>query len=247
MKSYDETISNVFDRIGEYETKQKRKRSNIIKTTVSFCCVCAIAIVGVGVLKGNNTPAVNVDDALYPGIKDTFDDLANTETPDNNVIVFNETSEKIASKMGIALFRDDEIKMTKDEIIEYFGVDVFPTCPDGFTEKPGWLGIYRRDKGTGEVYSDFNQVRYFNADNSKGIAVSFGTNSIFYLTEYYLGDKYNDIQKSVINNIEIPIVEVKSENYFYAEFTYKGVMFNICSENVTQVEFLSVIYSIIEK
>jgi len=245
MKNYDETISKVFDRIGEYEKNQKRKRSNIIKTTVSFCCVCAIAIAGVGILKGNNTPAVSVDDAEYPGIKDTFDDKNNGEKPNNDFIIFSEIDEKVPSEMGIALFLDDEVRMSKAELNEYFGVDVFPTCPDGFTEKTDWLGIYRRDKGTGEVYSDFNQVRYFNADNSKGIAVSFGTNSAFYLTEYYLGDKYNDIQKSVINNIEIPIVEVKAENYFYAEFTYKGVMFNICSENITQDEFISIITSIV--
>lgn len=249
MKSYDETISNVFDRIGEYETKQKRKRSAITKTAASFCCVCAIALVGVGVMKNTNAPRTDVNDAIYPGIKDTVDDSNDniidklTEVP----IFFNEISEKVPTKvpseMGIATFRDDEIRMTKEELNEYFGVDVFPDCPDGFTEKPCWLGIYRRNKGAGEVYSDFNQISYLNAD--KGFSVSFSTNNMFFLTEYYLGDKYNDIKKSVINNVEVSLVEVKAEKYCYAEFTYKGVMFTVFSENMTQYEFLSIVCSIV--
>lgn len=245
MKSYDETINNVFDRMGEYEKNQKRKRSTIIKSAVSFCCVCAIALVGVGVLRDNSTPADYIDDAMYPGIKDNFDDANKGEAPDKNFIVFNEISEKVTSEMGIALFMEDAVLMTKDELNEYFGVDVFPDCPDGLTEKTSRLAIYKRNKGTGEVYSDFNQIRYLNADNSKGFVVSVGTNSVFYLTEYYLGDRYNSIEKSVINNIEISFAELKAEKYYYAEFIYKGVMFNVYSENITQDEFVSVISSIV--
>ena len=248
MKNYDETISNVFDRIGEYETKQKRKRSVITKTAVSFCCVCAIALVGVGVMKNTNAPKTNVDDAIYPGVKDTVDDLGNDKLIEDPIF-FNEISEKVPTKvpseMGIALFRDDDVVMTKEEINKYFGVDVFPTCPEGFTERSGRLGIYKRNKGTGEVYSDFNQISYLNADNSKGFSVSFSTNNMFYLTEYYLGDRYNNIEKSVINNVEVSIAEVKAEKYCYAEFSYKGVMFTVFSENMTRDEFLSIIYSIV--
>ena len=245
MKSYDETINTVFDRIGEYEKTQKNRRKVITRTAASFCCVCLVALGCVGVLKKNSTPDEYVDDAVYPGIKDTFDDANKGEVSYKDYIIFNEISEKVPSEMGIALFRDDEVAMSKDEINEYFGVDIFPDCPDGLEEKTSRLRIYKRDKGTGDVYCDFNQIRYLNADNSKGFVVSVGTNSILYLTEYYLGDRYNDIEKSVINNIEILFAEIKSEKYYYAEFSYKGVMFSVYSENITQEEFISVISSLV--
>ena len=182
---------------------------------------------------------------MYPGIKDTLDDADKGEAPDKDYIVFNEIGEKVPSEMGIARFIEDEITMTKEDLNEYFGVDVFPDCPDNLTEMPSHLAIYKRNKGTGEVYSDFNQIRYLNSDGSKGFVVSVGTNSIFYLTEYYLGDRYKDIEKSVISNIEILFAEMKTEKYYYAEFTYKGVMFNVYSENITQDEFVSVISSLV--
>lgn len=246
MKSYDETISNVFDRIGEYETKQKRKRSVITKTAASFCCVCAVALVGVGVWQGDNAGSQTY---VNPSTASTgiSGDVMLSGKPDSDVIVFNEISEKVPTKapseMGIALFREDEVVMTKEEINEYFGANVFPTCPDGFTEKTSRLHLYRRNKGTGEVYSDFNQISYLNAD--KGFSVTFSTNNMFFLTEYYLGDKCNDIEKSVINNVEVLLAEVKEVKGYYAEFTYKGVMFTVFSENMTQDEFLSIIYSIV--
>lgn len=248
MKSYDETISNVFDRIGEYETKQKRKRSAITKTAASFCCVCAIALVGVGVWQGDNSGSQTY---VNPSTASTSlsGDVMLSGKPDSDAIIFNEISEKVQTKvpseMGIAVFIEDEITMTKEELNEYFGVDVFPDCPAGLTEKPSHLAIYKRNKGTGEAYFDFNRISFLNADNSKGFSVTFSTNNMFFLTEYYLGDRYNDIEKSVINNVEVSIAEVKAEKYCYAEFTYKGVMFTVFSENMTHDEFLSIIYSIV--
>lgn len=253
MKNYDETINNVFDRIGEYERNQKRKRSAIIKTAVSFCCVCAIALVGVGVLKGNSTPTDYVDDAVYPGIKDTFDDFGNGETPDNNVIIFNEINEisvNVPSEMGIALFCGDEVTMTKDELNEYYGVNVFPTLPEGFEETTKWLGVYRRDKGTGEVYYDTNKLQYTTPDGSKTIVV--GIDDVYYLSETPDGNKsafaelyLDNVKESSINGVKIMLAEAKSKKEFYAEFMYEGVQFGIWSENVTQEEFISVIYSLV--
>lgn len=48
MKSYNETVNNVFRRINEYETVQKRKRKIISRTVTSLCCACMIAIIGIG-------------------------------------------------------------------------------------------------------------------------------------------------------------------------------------------------------
>ena len=48
MKSYDETVKDVFLRMNEYEAVQKRKRRIISRTVTSLCCACMIAIIGIG-------------------------------------------------------------------------------------------------------------------------------------------------------------------------------------------------------
>lgn len=48
MKTYNEMAENVFNRIGEYETAQKRKRKIIKRTAVCMCCACLVAVIGVG-------------------------------------------------------------------------------------------------------------------------------------------------------------------------------------------------------
>ena len=55
MKTYDEMANSVLFRIGEYETKQKRKRKILTRTAVSLGCVCLAALVGIGVWQ-NNVP-----------------------------------------------------------------------------------------------------------------------------------------------------------------------------------------------
>lgn len=49
MKNYDETINSVFERINEYEIEKKRKRKTVTKTVTSLCCVCLVALLGIGV------------------------------------------------------------------------------------------------------------------------------------------------------------------------------------------------------
>lgn len=48
MKSYNETVNNVFRRINEYETAQKKKRKIISRTVIGFCCAFMIVIIGIG-------------------------------------------------------------------------------------------------------------------------------------------------------------------------------------------------------
>lgn len=253
MKSYDETINNVFGRIGEYEKIQKRKRSVIIKGAVSFCCVCAIALVGVGVWQGTK-PSSHTYTNPDTAITNLTGDLILDGIPDSDVIIFNEIKDiliEVPDENGIALFLGDEVTMTKDELNEYYGVNVFPTLPDGFEETTKWLGVYRKDKGTGEVYYDTNKLQYATPDGSKTIVVN--VDDVCYLAETPDGNKsafaemyLGDVKESVINGIKVMMADVKFGRNFYAEFVYEGVQFGVWSENATQEEFLTVIYSLIK-
>lgn len=48
MKSYKEMADNVIRRIDEYETVHKRKKTMIVCTRVSLCCVCFAVMFGFG-------------------------------------------------------------------------------------------------------------------------------------------------------------------------------------------------------
>lgn len=73
MKSYDETINTVFDRISEYKTAQKRKKKIIIRTVLPVCCVALATLIGIGVWQSDMfkpKPSVSLEDSTVIGEKD---------------------------------------------------------------------------------------------------------------------------------------------------------------------------------
>lgn len=215
-----------------------------------MCCVCLVALLGFGMWQGgmfNTTPPdQTVEDALYPGIKDNFDE-SKGESPDNpaanNKIVINTINGIAADKMNIALMIDDFVELTREEMKEYYGVDYIPDVPADI--KP-WAdeqsGIYRRNGGTGEVYWDADILNYSNEDFTRSVHVEVDKGS--YVLQDYLYFKGTE-EKSVINNIEV-LIGLTENGYYYSEFMYNGVGFLIDAEGVTEEEFVAIIASIIK-
>ncbi len=83
MKSYDELTNNLLERRDNYVAEKKKKRKIVISATTSLCLA---ALIGVGAWQGGmfeaTPPEQTVEDALYPGIKDYFDE-SKGESPDN--------------------------------------------------------------------------------------------------------------------------------------------------------------------
>ena len=258
MKNYDETINVVIDRIAENKRKKIKTRKILMRAVCSFGCVCLVGLVGIGVWYNGKSSIGSTQSTTISG--DNLQIGTNTGEVifNEGEIYFNTITEKLPleypDKNGIALFMDDEIPMTKEEVNEYFGINVFPTCPNGFEEAQNRLSIYKRNQGTGDVYYDTNKLQYISIDNTKTIVVDFGTNCVRYLNENFwssiyddmFGIKYDDIKKSYIDGIEIVIIE-NARNQYYAEFTYEGVMFSVFSENATRNEFLLTISSIVSR
>ena len=48
MKNYNEMANDVFRRIGEYETAERNKRKIMKKTILPICCLCLVALLGIG-------------------------------------------------------------------------------------------------------------------------------------------------------------------------------------------------------
>lgn len=242
MKNYDELTNDLLERRDRYVTEQKKKRKRVMGVATSLCCFCLVALLGFGMWQGGmfNTapPDQTLEDALYPGIKDNFDE-SKGESPDNpsanNKIVINTINGISADRMNINIAVDDFVKMTREEMIEYYGVDYIPDVPADI--KP-WederSGIYKRDGGTGEVYWDTDILNYSNEDFTRSVHVEVDKGS--YVLKDYLFFKGTE-EKSIINNFEV-LIGLSENGYYYSEFMYNGVGFLIDAEGVTEDEFV---------
>ena len=250
MKSSEEMVNSLFERRDRYITEQKQKRAVITRTITSMCCVCLIALVGFGMWQSGifnaTQPNITGEDAPHSEIKDNAGE-SNSEThnnPTNNLIVIN-TVDGIAGadRANIALMGDDFVEMSREEMIEYYGVNYIPDVPADI--KP-WederSGIYKRNGGTGEVYWDADILNYSNEDFTRSVHVEVDKGS--YVLKDYLFFKGTE-EKSVINNFEV-LIGLSENGYYYSEFMYNGVGFCISANGVTEEEFVAIIASIIE-
>ena len=157
MKNYDETISTVFDRIGQYHEHQKRKKEIIVRTVTPLCCLCIIAAIGFAVWgqgKTPNSPQFTMEQPLStttPTVT-TPSVTEPTQPISSNKIVINPMEDALPNTMGIARHGKDFIPMNKEEMVAYYGCNVFPDVPDDISLKGQHWGIYRRNQGTGEIY-----------------------------------------------------------------------------------------------
>ena len=91
MKNYDELTNDLLERRDRYVADQKKKRKKVMGVATLLCCFCLAALVGFGVRQGGMSdttpPDQTVEDALYPGIKDNFDE-SKGESPDNSANAF---------------------------------------------------------------------------------------------------------------------------------------------------------------
>ena len=131
--------------------------------------------------------------------------------------------------------------MDKEELNEYYGVNVFPSVPDDIKEwEDQQYGIFRRDGGTGEVYWDGIVIPYSNEDFSRTVHVEVDKDSLP-LIDYAFYEATEE--KSVIHNIEVAIGQT-ADGYYYAQFMYHNVGFRITADGLTQDEFVLVISSL---
>ncbi|MBO5078397.1 MAG: hypothetical protein J6B67_01780 [Oscillospiraceae bacterium] len=241
MKNSEEMVNSLLQRRAQYAARQKRKRTVIACTAASLCCVCLIALLGFGI--GNREPAMpdqTLEGPEHPGINETGENTAYDPAPKNKIVIH--TIDSIpSSQMGIALKLDDFVEMTREEMIEYIGLDYIPDVPADLSLRENQhCGIYRRNGGTGEVYYDGDVLLYYNANLTRCVALQVDKGTYLYVDHYFLDGTE---EKSVINNVEV-FIGLTADGHYYTEFMYQNVGFLISAYGVTQEEFISVISSV---
>ncbi len=257
MKTYDEMVNSLLARRDSYTAEKNRRRSLLIRTASSMCCVCLVALLGFGILQSGNhanpleqTPPSNAD----PAVADTPDESHSTNAPPTSetqsspvtdgVIRIQKVEElpDFPKQMMIALMCDDFIRMSREQINAYYEVNIFPTVPSDLREKEEQtFGIFRR-KSTGEVYWDGNKIHYGNSDDSRAVNVNIDKDCV----PFDFWNIFDDVQtRSVINNTEVGIAQTSCGD-FYAEFLFGGVGFRIVTTGLTEDEFLHIISSLLQ-
>ena len=250
MKNYNEITKNLLERRDRYVIEQKKKRKTVVGITTSLCCFCLVALIGFGMWNDGRFSVApldqTVEDALYPGIKDNFDE-SKGESHDNpaanNKILINSIEGISSERANICLLEDDFVEMSREEMIQYYGMNYFPKVPADMTAWDGGrLGIFNRNVGTGDVYWDQDVLNYSNEDHTRHINIEVAKGHIPFLDYgmFSVKDK-----TSVINNVELKI-GLTDDGRYYSEFMYKSVGFMISAEGVTEDEFISIITSILE-
>ncbi len=246
MKTYEETVDTVFDRIKQYREKQKRRKDILVRTVPPLCSLCVITVLGFAIWGNRQTsdvPDFTTEELLStttpiassPGLTQT------TPAISSNKIIIHPMENATPSNMGIALLLDDFIPMNKDEITAYYGCDVFPDIPDDISLKDQYWGIYRNNKGAGEIYHDQIKQSYQNKDQTRVLVVETRKGCLpFFDFLIPVAEEEN----SIINGHEVTIG--LSEYGYEVWFFYQEVGFYIFADGFTEEELISVIESLIQ-
>ena len=260
MKNYEQLTKDLLERRDGYEAEKSVRRKKTARMTASLGCVCLVALVGFGLwrgIPGKDLPEETPEDATYIGVPDHFDE-SRGEAPAETIalhvidpsqeplaahkIVVHSVDSVSSSKMNICLMLDDFVPMTYEEMAAYYGVEYVPAVPDDLkavqTEQ---RGIFRREDGTGVVYWDEDHLFYENEEHTRAVSVAVDKGS-YVLRDYWYFQGTEE--KSEINDVEA-VIGRTSDGCYYAEFRYRDVGFLICSEGLTETEFVAVVASVI--
>ncbi len=230
MKSCNEMTGSVFARIEEHRKLQKRQRKLLAKAVFPIIGIClALLIIFLAQPKAESKKQI----------------ISESDKPENRIVI-NQIDGISADRMYICLLWEDYVPMNKEELIEYYGINVFPDVPEDLREwdsenGSAGYGIYRRDGGTGEVYHDGNVLNYSNEDFTRSINIEFSKGKLPFTC---CGDFEHYCEMSEICGVEVGIGQSDNGHYL-VEFMYADVGFRMIIEGLSIDEIESVIESII--
>ncbi len=237
MKTCSEMTSNVFFRIEQHKIVRKKRKKIITSVLVPITGVF-IAVVAVMLFAPNK--------ALKP-MPDSVNSVIQSQTDKlKNKIIVNKIDSISLGKMYICLLCEDYVPMTKEEVNEYYGMDIFPEVPkdlmpwDRENDSAGF-GIYRRDGGTGEVYHDTITLNYSNDDFTRNVNIEIAKGKLPFCCN---GSFEEHCEKSIICGAEA-LIGQNEDGYYLIEMMYKDVGFRFIIEGLTIEEIEGIIESLV--
>lgn len=152
-----------------------------------------------------------------------------------------------------ALMWEDFEPMTREELLEYFGVslpveEVMPIFSAAGPEEGDNLGrgIYRSESRG--VYFDANTFSFETADGVVGVYVTLG--KAFHPPASLWELPGDSLNFTVINGWELALFcypDEEGNQYFYTEFLQDGVGYQVCGKNMCEQEYAAVLGALLEE
>lgn len=244
----DRIIRNLKLRSQQQEVMSLKSRYRIHKALTAFFAGVFVILLGVGVWKSKVS-----SDAPFEIENDGTDSEEPNENAGNenteivqaseDIIIINPVGDIISGdRADIALLKNDFIKMSREELADYYDTAIFPEVPSDLKEWDEYrYGIYRRDGGTGETYYDNNVINYSNEDFSRSLNIEVSKGR---LPVTDIADFYEISEKSKINGVEVGI-GLSDAGYYFVEFIYNNTGFRIIGNGLSEEELITVITSLI--
>lgn len=266
MKTYKEMTENILKRRDEYNEALKKRHKKAIIFASAAAGIALTAFAGTMLFKENKPDIITQPPATSEVQNSSNNSAAQTtiteppvteqviieqpeKQPYQNTIVINKYDESVSSDMYISLMLDDFVEMSRNEVCEYYGTNVFPEVPSDLVcwdeFKGHRYGIYKREKGKGEIYHDQNDITYSNDDVSKSINIKVARGKFPFICCMYL--MKDEMKASEINGIEVYIgQDTDMTEVYYAEFMYNNTGFYVFTDGLTEDETVAVISSLIQ-
>ncbi len=234
MKTCEDVVNNLLERRRQYRLQHSRKRRTVVTVISCTSCLCLAVLLGTGLWQSGaqNQP------------------LAPEDTPQSgsveNRIITNRLDEPAAyrEKLNINLSWDDFVLMDAAQLQDYYGVDIFPQVPQDLTswdtaEDFGGHGVFRRDKGKGEVYWDQVVLNYSNPDFTRSVNLEVAKGRLPFVC--FAMDK--DYENSVISGTQV-YLGLTDAGYYHAQFFYGDAGFVLTAQGLTEEEVVAMIESL---
>lgn len=263
MKNCEEMVSSLLRRRADYEMKKKARRQTVLRISSLACTLALVVFIGTGVDQGwwiTREPEIPTVPPTQTATEPTAAQIQQptcTEKPEvivlepevvENQIIIHKIGGISSERMYIALMWDDFVPMSDEELIDYFGIDIFPEVPQDLGEE--WsvaegipFGIFRRDSGTGEVYHDQQVLNWSNADFSRTVNIELRKGGMPFQC---FGVMTEENETSVIGGLEV-FIGRDDGGLWLVEFMYQNVGFRMIAEGLTQEELVAVIESLIQQ
>ena len=262
--AHERILNNILDRVHSGETK-KGKVCNMtispikIVAPLAACLIVALAISIPTILNDGGGdplpgPANTEGNIMSSAVSSSDLPLTNTDAPPSGanqetVIAINEVASIEIDRQMVDLHQADFVPMSKNEVIDFYGLDFFPkVIPSDMKEvEEGAFGIYRENEGVGDVYYSANLAWYVDENVSRQLQVEIDVGKLPFTDAQLISDGY---EISVINGVTM-VIKSSVDRYsgaerFVAEMIYEGNGLRVYSSNLTQLEFIGAVTSILQ-
>ena len=260
MKSYDETVDSVFDRIDKYNSEKIRKNKIITKAVVPACCFCLIALGGIvawksGLFKSGTPgavpgqPVTSYDNAAVSPAESTSPNSVGSK----RLCFANQIN---GVKSAAPLYLDPAKHYTENwsnaEVTAYMGADLFNLGAEyKYIGSSSHAVTFSSD---GAIARDVINLKYHSKDADFTMSASKlgAPNDCIYalnsseITSIGVGGKSVEVLFAATVGSDAA-AQPEKQNLMVADFSCGGVYYRVTAENISISDFYNIVSAIVKK